>query len=52
MIEEKGIETLYNVMIRFIPEAAPFPDEIAAHANAAEEYKRGDVVGEDDINWG
>ena len=51
MIEEKGIETLYNVMIRFIPEAAPLPDEIAAHANAMEEYKRGDVVSEDDIDW-
>ena len=32
MVEEVGLDTLYNVMIRFIPESDPFPDEIASHA--------------------
>jgi len=51
MVEEKGLDTLYNVMIRFIPEVAPLPDEIAAHASATEEYRRGEVVSHDDIDW-
>jgi hypothetical protein len=42
---------VFNVLIRFIPEAEPFPDEIASHAAAMEEYKRGDTVGFDDIDW-
>ncbi|MCL1787266.1 MAG: hypothetical protein FWG38_04705 [Defluviitaleaceae bacterium] len=51
MVEEKGLDTLYNVLIRFIPATEPLPDEIAAHAKAMEEYRRGDVVNHDDINW-
>ena len=38
-------------VIRFIPEAEPLPDEIAAHAKAMEEYRCGEVVSHDDINW-
>ena len=38
-------------MIRFIPESEPLPDEIAAHVKAVAEYKRGEVVSHDDINW-
>ena len=38
-------------MIRFIPEVEPLPDEIAAHERATEEYRRGEVVSHDDINW-
>ena len=51
MVEESGIDTLYNVLIRFIPAAEPLPDEIAAHLRAREEYSRGEVVSHDDINW-
>ena len=51
MVEEMGLDTLYNVMIRFISDDDPFPDEIASHAAAMEEYQRGDIVGEDDIDW-
>ena len=51
MVEETGLDTLYNVMIRFIPEDEPLPDEIAAHIAAMDEYKRGDVVSHEEINW-
>ena len=51
MVEEKGLDTLYNVMIRFIPEVDALPDEIVAHERATEEYRRGEVVSHDDINW-
>ena len=51
MVEEKGLDTLYNVFIRFIPEDEPFQDEIAAHAAAMDEYRRGEAVSHEDIDW-
>ena len=51
MVEEIGLDTLYNVMIRFIPEDDPLPDEIAAHAAAKNEYRRGEIINDADINW-
>ena len=41
MVEESGLDTLYNVMVRFIPEDDPLPDEIVSHAVAMDEYRRG-----------
>jgi len=51
MVDDVGLETLYNVMIRFIPEVEPLPDEIESHAIAVEEFKKGDTVSHDKINW-
>ena len=51
MVDEVGIETLYNVMIKFIPEVEPLLDEIESHVAAQEEVARGDVVSHDDISW-
>jgi len=51
MVDEVGLETLYNVMIRFIPEDSALTDEIESHAVALEEYSRGETVGIDDIDW-
>ena len=51
MVEETGLDTLYNVMIRFVPEDNPLPDEVASHAVAIEEYQRGETFSDEDINW-
>jgi hypothetical protein len=51
MVDEIGLDTLYNVMIRFIPEDDPLPDEITSHIVALKEIENGDVVNHDDINW-
>ena len=51
MVDEVGLDTLYNVMIRFIPDDEALPDEIEAHAAAMEEFKRGETVRMEDINW-
>ena len=51
MVEEVGLDTLYNVMIRFIPEDEAMPDEIASHAIAVEEYRRGETFTDSEINW-
>ena len=44
MVEESGLATLYNVMIRFIPEDDATPDEIEAIAQGRAEYNRGETV--------
>jgi hypothetical protein len=51
IVEDAGLNTLYNVMIRFIPEDNALPDEIESHAIATEEYKRGETFSDEDINW-
>ena len=51
LVDEVGLETLFNVMIRFIPEDNPLPDEIASHEIAMAEFERGETVSHDDINW-
>ena len=43
MVEESGLDTLYNVMIRFVPEDDPSPDEVEAIARARMEYERGET---------
>ena len=49
MVEESGLATLYEVMIRFIPEDEAAPDEVAAIAEARAEYERGETVRLDDL---
>ena len=44
MVEESDLSTLYNVMIRFIPEDDAAPDETEAIAQARAEYQRGETV--------
>ena len=52
MVEESGIDTLYNVMIKFIPEDEALPDEVQAIEQAREEYARGDTVRLADLKLG
>ncbi len=51
LVEEIELNTLYNVMIRFIPEDDAFPDEAASHTVAMEQYKSGEVLREEEIDW-
>ena len=44
MVEESGLATLYEVMIRFVPEDDETPDEIEAIAEARAEYERGEPI--------
>ena len=50
MVEEAGLPTLYDVMIRFIPEDEATPDEIEAIEQARAEYARGETVRLEDIS--
>ena len=51
MVEESGLDTLYNVLVRFIPEDAATPDEIETIAQARQEFERGEFVRHEDIDW-
>jgi hypothetical protein len=51
MIEESGLDTLYDVMLRFIPEDEPYSDEIEAIRQARAEFARGETVRHEDIDW-
>jgi len=52
MVEESGLATLYNVMIRFIPEDEAATDEVEAIEQARAEYERGEVVRLNDLKLG
>jgi len=49
MVDEAGLATLYDVMIRFIPEDEATLDEIEAIEQARIEYKCGETVRLEDL---
>ena len=51
LVPEEDIETLYNVVVKFIPEDAPLPDEIEAIERANKSIARNGTVPHDAINW-
>ena len=42
LVSEEDIETLYNVVVKFIPENVPLPDEIEAIENCDLKLSFGD----------
>ena len=38
-------------MIHLAPDDVATPDDLAAHATAMEEYRRGETVTHEEINW-
>lgn len=51
LVPEEDIETLYNVVVKFIPEDAPLPDEIEAIERANKSIAKNGTVPHDAINW-
>lgn len=49
MIDEKDIDTIYKVILKFIPEVSPVPDEIEAIAEAKAD--RSTTILHEDIHW-
>lgn len=49
MIPEQDIETIYKVLIRFVPEDEPTPDELQAIAEAKADTSP--TVPHEAINW-
>lgn len=51
LIPEEDIETIYKVIIKFIPEDKPLPDEIEAIERANKSILENGTVSHDSINW-
>ena len=49
MIPEKDIDTIYKVLIRFIPEDEPLPDEIESVAEAKADKSA--TISHNSIHW-
>ena len=51
MVPEEDIDTLYNVIIKFIPEVPPEPDELEALKEGKRDRAENGTVAHDAINW-
>lgn len=51
MLNETDIDTIYNVLVKFIPEAKASEDEIKAIAQAENDIKNGDVFDLSAVSW-
>ena len=51
LVSEEDIETLYNVVVKFIPENVPLPDEIEAIERADKSIAKNGTVPHDDVDW-
>ena len=51
LIDEKNIDEIYQLLIKFIQEDQPFPDEIEAISRVRREVEAGEVENLEDIQW-
>lgn len=51
LVSEEDIETLYNVVVKFIPENVPLPDEIEAIERADKSTAKNRTVPHDAVDW-
>lgn len=51
LVPEEDIQTIYNVIVKFIPEDAPLADEIEAIERANRSITENGTVSHDAINW-
>lgn len=51
IIAEDDIDTIFKVLIRFIPEDEPLPDEIEAIAVANKSIRENGTIPHEAINW-
>ena len=51
LIDEQDTETIFRVLIRFVPEDTPLPDEIEAITKANKSLNTHEAVSHEDVNW-
>ena len=51
LVPEEDVEVLYKVIVKFIPEAVPEPDEIEAILEGRKDRAKNGTVSHDAINW-
>lgn len=52
LLPEEDTQTIYNVLIKFIPESDPELDELEAITEAKKDIVENGTVSHDAINWG
>lgn len=52
LVPDNDIETLFNVIIKFVPEDKPLPDEISAIERADKSIAQYGTISHDAIDWG
>ena len=48
-VNEKEIDLLYALVLKFIPSDNPLPDEIEAISQGEEDYKNGDIFSHEEV---
>ncbi|MFR6171625.1 MAG: hypothetical protein ACLUJN_08895 [Blautia sp.] len=51
LVPESDIDVLYKVIIKFIPEVEPEPDELAALSEGRQDRKENGTISHNDIDW-
>lgn len=51
LVPENDIDVLYRVIVKFIPEAEPEPDEIAAIMEGRKDREENGTIPHEAINW-
>jgi len=51
VVDSNELNVLYQVLIKFIPETVPMPDEAEAIRLGRDEIRRGETVSHDAIDW-
>lgn len=51
IIAEDDVDTIFKVLIRFVPEDEPLPDEIGAIGAANKSIKENGTIPHEAINW-
>lgn len=51
LVPDEDVETLYKVVVKFIPEVEPEPDEIAAIMEGRKDREENGTVPHEAINW-
>ncbi len=51
LVPDEDVETLYKVVIKFIPEVEPDPDEVAAIMEGRKDREENGTIPHEAINW-
>ena len=51
LVPEKDIDTLYSVIVKFIPEVVPEPDELEAIEAGRKDRTENGTIPHEAINW-
>lgn len=51
IIDDSDVDTIYKVLLKFVPEVEPLPDEVETIERANKSIAEHGTVSEDAINW-